>query len=60
MGWNVAPCQTPGCALASGHEGEHRSAAGIEKQERNAGMWRLLILVGIGAVVYCVINGSPF
>lgn len=59
MGWNVAPCQAPGCALAANHDGDHRSAEGIEKHERGAGLWRVLFLVGLAAVAYYLVNGLP-
>jgi hypothetical protein len=49
MTWEVRPCEVPGCALALGHAGEHRSQGNLDRAERSAFLWRLLIIGGVVA-----------
>lgn len=55
MGWETRPCAVPGCALAFGHTGDHRTQAAIDRHERSALMWRVLIVVGLGVLAWLVL-----
>lgn len=62
MGWQTQACPAVDpagarCALAAGHEGEHRTATLVASNERSAWVWRILIAVGVGLVVVYGLSG---